>query len=109
MPMVHVVTFTFDADVLDEVTTPLATALDELASRSNAIAYRHGADAGFRDGNAHYAITAVFGDRLAFESYLADPLHHRITQELGNPYLRSRSAVQFHTRNLNAPERSEMT
>lgn len=100
MSIVHVVTFTFAADVLDEVTTPLATALDELASRSNVIAYRHGPDAGFRDGNAHYAVTAVFNDQRAFESYLDDPLHRRITHELVAPHLRSRSAVQFHERTV---------
>ena len=101
MPLIHVVTFTFAADILDEVTGSLAAALDAVAPRTKAISYHHGADLGIRDGNAHYAVTAIFADQHAFQAYMASPQHQEIIRDLVTPYLRSRSAVQFHV----APDR----
>jgi len=40
MPIIHVVTLTFTPDVDDAVIANLSAALDELAPRSGAIAYR---------------------------------------------------------------------
>lgn len=95
MALMHVVAFTFTADIVDEVTAALAAALDDFAPRTDAIHYHHGTDLGIRDGNAHYAVVAMFENRRAFEDYLAHPEHQQIIQDKIAPYVRSRSAVQF--------------
>ncbi|MGV0037061.1 Dabb family protein [Mycobacterium colombiense] len=96
MAVMHVVTFTFAADIVDEVTSALAAALDDLVPRTKAIRYFHGPDIGIRDGNAHYAVTAIFGNQRAFLDYLASPEHQQIIHDRITPHLQSRSAVQFH-------------
>jgi hypothetical protein len=95
MPVVHVVTFTFAADIIDEVTGSLGAALDEFAPHTNAVFYHHGADLGMRNGNAHYAVTAIFADRHTFQTYVASAQHQRIIADFVKPHLQSRSAVQF--------------
>jgi hypothetical protein len=82
MPVVHVVTFTFAADISDEVTRSLGAALDEFAPHTNALFYHHGADIGMRNGNAHYAVTAVFPNRYTFQTYIATARHQRIIADL---------------------------
>jgi Stress responsive A/B Barrel Domain len=95
MPVMHVVTFTFASDVADAVMSELGAALDDLAPRTKAIRYYHGPDIGVRDGNAHYAVTAVFENRHEFLDYIADPEHQQIIREKITRHLRYRSAVQF--------------
>ena len=73
----------------------LAAALDELGPQSNAIAFQHGPDLHIRDGNADYAINAVFTDDETFLAYMASAQHQRIISDLVTPHLRARSAVQF--------------
>ena len=97
MPIIHVVTLTFTPDVDDAVIANLSAALDELAPRSGAIAYRHGPDLGIRDHNADYAITAVFDDEETFTSYMVLPEHQRLIAAHLTPHARSRSGVQFFT------------
>ena len=95
MAIVHIVAMTFQPDTTDTVITTLAAALDELALQSGAVAYRHGRDLRIRDGNADYAITAVFEDERAFRAYMASPQHQRLISELVTPHLQGRSTVQF--------------
>jgi hypothetical protein len=95
MPVMHVVTFTFASDVADAVMSELGAALDNFVPRTKAIRYYHGPDIGVRDGNAHYAVVAVFDDPHAFQNYIAHPEHLQIIQDKIAPHLRSRSAVQF--------------
>lgn len=102
MPIVHTVTFTFAPDVDNEVVPALSAALNDLAPHSKAIRYYHGADIGVRDGNAHYAVTAIFEDQQTFEDYLASPEHQQVIRDRIKPYVVSRSAVQFHVDRFNA-------
>lgn len=95
MPVVHVVTFTFRHSDADVVTAQLAAALDNFAPQSQAMWFQHGRDLRIRDGNADYAVTAVFADEETFGAYLANPQHQRIISELVAPHLEARSAVQF--------------
>ena len=95
MPVVHVVTFTFAADILEEVTGALRAALDDLAARATALVYQHGPDIGIRDGNAHYAVTAIFADRRTFQAYVDSAEHQQLIRDYVRPYLQSRSAVQY--------------
>jgi quinol monooxygenase YgiN len=95
MSVVHVVTFTFHPDAADTVVDELAAALDDIAPQSKALWYRHGRNLRVREGNADYAVTAVFRDAEAFRAYMASPQHQRIISELVRPHLQARSAVQF--------------
>ncbi len=95
MPVVHVVTFTFAADNLEQVTDTLSAALDALAPKANALFYQRGPDIGIRDGNAHYAVTAIFADRHIFQAYVDSAEHQQLIRDHVKPYLQSRSAVQY--------------
>lgn len=95
MPVVHVVALTFKTDVTDSVIADLVAELDDLGRRAQAISFQHGRDLQIREGNADYAITAVFDDEQAFGAYMADPQHQRIIRQLLTPNVQTRSAVQF--------------
>jgi hypothetical protein len=95
MPVVHVVTFTFAADILEQVTGTLRAALDDLAPKANALFYQHGPDIRIRAGNAHYAVTAIFADRQTFQAYVDSAEHQQLIRDHVRPYLQSRSAVQY--------------
>jgi hypothetical protein len=95
MAVVHIVTLTFRPESAESAVGELAAALDELGPHTNAILFQHGPDLGIREGNADYAINAVFTDEETFLAYMASPQHQRIIRELVTPHLQSRSAVQF--------------
>jgi hypothetical protein len=97
MPVTHVVTLTFKADTPQQAIAELAAGLDALGRQVRATAFQHGSDLSLRDGNADYAITAVFEGQGQFQEYMQDPLHQRIIRDLLIPHMQIRSAVQFET------------
>ena len=103
MPLCHLVTFTFKPGTPAAAIAELASALDELAARGPALAYHHGGDLKIREGNADYAVTAVFKDPDALQAYLSSPEHLHIVNDLLTPHLQSRSAVQFDVRSFGGP------
>ena len=74
-------------------------ALDALMSLEpkGMIEMRVGTDAGLRDGNWSYAITADFVDEEAYRRYDLDEEHNRIRQELFVPVSEEIARVQFET------------
>jgi Stress responsive A/B Barrel Domain len=95
MTVVHIVTLTFRPESAGQAVLELAAALDELGPHTNAILFQHGPDLRIRDGNADYAINAVFSDEQTFLGYMASPQHQRIIRDVVTPHLQARSAVQF--------------
>jgi hypothetical protein len=95
MAVVHVVTLKFRPETTESLVGKLAAALDELGPQSNAVRFQHGSDLGVREGNADYAITAVFADEESFLAYMASAQHQEIISDLVTPHLQARSAVQF--------------
>jgi hypothetical protein len=95
MTVVHTVTLKFRPETAESVVGKLAAALDQLGPQSNAIHFQHGCDLGIREGNADYAINAVFADEETFSAYMASAQHQRIISDLVTPHLQARSAVQF--------------
>lgn len=96
MSIGHVVTFTFTPSTSRETIAQLSTALDALAASCTGIeTYRHGPDLGIRDGNAHYAVAAVFRDAAAFAAYMSAPEHLQLVADLIQPNLTAKSSVQF--------------
>ena len=59
------------------------------------IEMRAGRDAGLRDGNWGYAITADFVDEDAYRRYDLEEEHNRIRRELFAPISESIARVQF--------------
>jgi Stress responsive A/B Barrel Domain len=57
-----------------------------------------GLDAGLREGNASYAITADLDDEQAYRAYDADAEHNRIRREMFAPISEHIERVQFHVR-----------
>jgi hypothetical protein len=97
MPITHVVIVTFKADTPEQAITELAAGLDALGRQVRATAFQHGSDLSLRDGNADYAVTAVFESQDQFQEYMQEPLHQQIIRDLLMPHMHSRSAVQFET------------
>ncbi len=95
MAICHIVTFTFKPETPTEAISEIACALDDLASRSNALEYLHGRDLRYREGNADYGVSAVFESHDELGAYMSSPEHLRIVRELVAPHLESRAAVQF--------------
>ena len=54
---------TFRPESAESAVRDLAAALDELGPHANAIVFQHGSDLDIREGNADYAINAVFTTR----------------------------------------------
>jgi hypothetical protein len=48
------------------------------------------------DGNADTVLIADFPDREAFYRYSQDPVHRAVVAEHVRPYLKARSALQYH-------------
>lgn len=91
----HCVMFRWKPDVGPEHTARVAAGLDELAGMEVIRSYRHGADAGLREGNFDYAVVAEFEDVSAWRVYRDDPGHQKLIAELLAPYIAERAAVQF--------------
>lgn len=72
---------------------------DALAGLPDAIPqlrrYVFGDDAGINEGNLDFGLVAEFDDAEGYIAYREHPEHLRIIVELINPYLDSRSVVQF--------------
>jgi quinol monooxygenase YgiN len=97
MPITHIVTLTFKADTPRQAITELAAGLDALGRQVRATAFQHGFDLSLRDGNADYAITAVFESQDQFREHMQEPLHQKIIRDLLMPHMHSKSTVQFQT------------
>ena len=92
----HIVTFTWN----DEVPRGHAAAAREqlMAYASTlevCLSYTCGPDAGVNDGNADFAVVAVFEDEASWHAYDTADEHNRIRAELFRPYVTLRSAVQI--------------
>lgn len=92
----HVVTFHLKPDAPAGQVERIADAVKALGAtlpevRSLAI----GPDLALRDGNASFAIVAVFDDVDGFKVYADHPEHVRIVKEEIGPHIESRHPVQF--------------
>lgn len=98
MTFTHVVTFVWNDDTADEAVSDIDAALRAFIADADLPGLRSwtgGVDAGLAQGNAQYAVVAVFDDVDAFATYRDHPEHRRVITDLIVPRLASRSAVQF--------------
>ena len=93
----HVVLFTWSdtADAARRATTlqALRRLRQDVGGMSTFIVAE---DADLVDGNADAVLIADFPDREAFYRYSQDPVHRAVVAEHVRPYLKARSALQYH-------------
>ncbi|MGO4689704.1 Dabb family protein [Glaciibacter sp. 2TAF33] len=89
--------FTDDApaNLLAEVTAAFYAAADEIPSVR---ACQVGGNMGYLPTNSDFALTLDFDDLDGYREYVAHDRHMRLFKEYLEPYLESRTAVQFELR-----------
>lgn len=98
MAVRHLVMFDWNDDVDDAHVAEVTAALAELPAMIPEIRdYRCGPDLGLNEGNADYAVTALFDDDEAYRTYRDHPGHRDVIARLIAPHVASRTAVQLHT------------
>lgn len=92
----HVVTFVWRDDVPAGHALHAQENLYRYAETlQGCISYTCGPDAGINEGNADFAVVAVFEDEAAWHAYDTADEHNRIRAEIFRPWVTSRSAVQI--------------
>lgn len=92
----HCVTFRFRPGTSQEAVDALRGALGALPDAIPEIrGYWFGSDLGRRETNADFAVVADFDDEDGFATYANHPAHLRVIQEVANPIIVERNAVQF--------------
>jgi hypothetical protein len=92
----HVVLFTWDDEMTDELERQVAAELTALAPKLAGLrAYHAGPDAGLVEGNFDFAVVADFDDVASYLGYRDHPEHQDIISRLTRPHTASRAAVQF--------------
>ncbi len=92
----HVVLFTWDDEMTDELERQFAAELTTLSPKLSGLrAYHAGLDAGLVDGNFDFAVVADFDDVASYLAYRDHPEHQDIIARYSRPHATSRAAVQY--------------
>jgi hypothetical protein len=92
----HVVLFTWDDGMTDELEQQFAAELTALAPKLSGLrAYHAGPDAGLVEGNFDFAVVADFEDDASYLAYREHPEHQDIITRLSRPHVKSRASVQY--------------
>ncbi|MDR5699128.1 Dabb family protein [Agromyces aerolatus] len=83
------------ADLVDRATEAFFAAADEIPSVR---ACQVGGNLGYLPTNHDFALTIDFDDLDGYREYVAHDLHMQLFREYLEPYLESRTAVQFELR-----------
>jgi len=92
----HVVLFTWDDEMTDELERQFAAELTALAPRlKGLLSYHAGSDLGLVEGNFDFAVVADFEDAESYLGYREHPEHQEIIGRLSRPHAKSRASVQY--------------
>ena len=92
----HVVLFTWDDEMTQEMEQQFATELTSLAARVPGVrSYKAGPDAGIIEGNFDFAVVGDFDDAAAYLAYRDNPEHQDIIKRLSAPHSKNRASVQY--------------
>jgi hypothetical protein len=92
----HVVLFTWDDGMTDEMAQQFAAELTALAPKLAGVrSYHAGPDAGLVEGNFDFAVVADFEDVASYLGYRDDPEHQDIIGRFSRPHAKTRAAVQY--------------
>lgn len=92
----HVVLFTWDDEMTEEMERQFATELTALAPKLAGLrSYHAGPDAGIIQGNYDFAVVADFDDAESYLAYRANAEHQEIIGRISGPHAKERAAVQY--------------
>ncbi|MGH3304565.1 MAG: Dabb family protein [Streptosporangiaceae bacterium] len=92
----HVVVFTWDDEMTDELEQQFAAELTAIAPKLPGVrAYHAGPDAGLVAGNFDFAVVADFDDVASYLAYRDHPEHQDIIGRFSRLHTTSRAAVQL--------------
>jgi hypothetical protein len=92
----HVVLFTWDDEMTEEMERQLAAELTALAPALAGLrSYHAGPDAGIIEGNFDFAVVADFDDAESYLAYRANAEHQEIIGRLSGPRAKDRASVQY--------------
>ena len=92
----HVVLFTWDDAMTEEMEGQFAAELTALAQKIAGLrSYHAGPDAGIIEGNFDFAVVADFDDADSYLGYRDNAEHQDIIGRLSRPHAKSRASVQY--------------
>jgi hypothetical protein len=92
----HVVLFTWDEEMTDELERQFAAELTALAPRLAGLrSYHAGPDAGIIEGNFDFAVVADFDNAESYLAYRSNAEHQDIISRMSAPHAKSRASVQY--------------
>jgi len=92
----HVVVFTWDDEMTDEMEQQFAAELTALAPKLAGLrSYHAGPDVGLVEGNFDFAVVADFEDTESYVGYRDHPEHQDIVGRYSRPHAKTRAAVQY--------------
>jgi hypothetical protein len=92
----HVVLFTWDEEMTDDLERQLAAELTALGPKLAGLrSYHAGPDAGVIEGNFDFAVVADFDDAESYLAYRNHPEHQEIIGRISQPHVKSRASVQY--------------
>lgn len=94
--ILHIVLFKWKEGVKKEQVDAVDAAMAKLPAAIPQVKQLHwGSDVHFREGNADWALTAIFANQADWQAYQVHPDHQAIVQNLVTPILASRTAIQM--------------
>jgi Stress responsive A/B Barrel Domain len=94
--ILHIVLFKWKEGVTKEQVDAVDAAMAKLAAAIPQVKQLHwGSDVHFREGNADWALAAIFANQADWQAYQVHPEHQAIVQNLVSPILASRTAIQL--------------
>src|SRR5579864_4072784 len=92
----HTVLLTLKTEPGSETTAAIVEALRKLPAQIPSIReYEVGADLRLNEGNATFAVVALFDDEEGYAEYRDHPAHRAVIDELITPVRQARAAIQF--------------
>jgi hypothetical protein len=92
----HVVLFTWDDEMTEEMERQLAAELTALAAKLAGLrSYHAGPDAGIIEGNFDFAVVADFDDAESYLAYRTNAEHQEIIGRISGPHAKGRASVQY--------------
>ncbi len=94
--ILHIVLFKWKDGVKKEQVDAVDAAMAKLPAAIPQLKALHwGSDVRFREGNADWALVAIFANQADWQAYQVHPEHQAIVQNLVTPILASRTAIQM--------------
>lgn len=94
--ILHIVLFKWKEGTTKEQVDALEAAMAKLPAAIPGLkALQLGSDMKFRDGNADWALAALFENQEDWQAYQVHPAHQAVVKEHAAPILASRNAIQM--------------